>query len=82
MDGDALGFSSIAFNLALCGFAIYFPQPDRALSEWKHVLAPNGKLIVCVVAQSDERWNWFNELLVAYHERYGFRLPRCVAARS
>ncbi|HSJ86756.1 MAG TPA: methyltransferase domain-containing protein [Anaerolineales bacterium] len=73
MDGDALGFPSNTFDFVLCGFAIFFfPQPDVTLKEWKRVLLPNGKLIVCVVGRSDERWNWFNESLVSYHERYGF----------
>ena len=73
MDGDALGFPSNAFDFVLCGFAIFFfRQPDLTLQEWKRVLRRDGKLVVCVVGRSDERWNWFNELLVAYHERYGF----------
>jgi ubiquinone/menaquinone biosynthesis C-methylase UbiE len=73
MDGDELGFDSNAFDFALCGFAIFFfPQPDSTLREWKRVLTPGGKLIVCVVGGFDERWDWFEELLNVYHEQYGF----------
>jgi len=75
MDGDALGFPTNAFDFVLCGFAIFFfRQPDLTLKEWKRILMPNGRLVVCVVGRSDEHWNWFNELLVAYHEQYGFQI--------
>jgi ubiquinone/menaquinone biosynthesis C-methylase UbiE len=73
MDGDELGFPSEAFDFALCGFAIFFfPHPSETLTEWRRVLVPGGKLIVCVVARSDERWRWFEERLNAYHQQYGF----------
>ena len=73
MDGDTLAFPSNTFDFVLCGFAIFFfPQPDSALKEWKRILLLDGKLVVWVVGRSDERWNWFNELLVAYHKQYGF----------
>jgi ubiquinone/menaquinone biosynthesis C-methylase UbiE len=73
MDGDALGFPSNSFDFVLCGFAIFFfPQPDLTLKEWNRVLKHGGKLIVCVVGRSDERWNWFNEMLNVYHEQYKF----------
>lgn len=38
-------------------------------------LNPHGKLIPCVVGRSDERRNWFNKLLVAYHEQHDFPIP-------
>jgi ubiquinone/menaquinone biosynthesis C-methylase UbiE len=73
MDGDELGFPAQAFDFLLCGFAIFFfPHPDVTLTEWRRVLVPGGKLIVCVVARSDERWRWFEERLNVYHEQYGF----------
>jgi ubiquinone/menaquinone biosynthesis C-methylase UbiE len=73
MDGDKLGFPSEAFDFLLCGFAIFFfPQPDVTLNEWRRVLVHGGKLIVCVVARSDERWRWFEERLNVYHQQYGF----------
>jgi ubiquinone/menaquinone biosynthesis C-methylase UbiE len=73
MDGDELGFRSAAFDFVLCGFAIFFfPHPSVTLTEWRRVLVRGGKLIVCVVARSDERWRWFEERLNVYHEQYGF----------
>ena len=73
MDGDELGFPPEAFDFLLCGFAIFFfPHPDVTLGEWRRVLVPGGKLIVCVVARSDERWRWFEERLNVYHEQYRF----------
>jgi ubiquinone/menaquinone biosynthesis C-methylase UbiE len=73
MDGDELGFPSEAFDFVLCGFAIFFfPHPKTTLREWRRILIPGGKLMVCVVGDFDERWNWFDELLNAYPEQYGF----------
>jgi len=75
MDGDALAFSSDLFDFILCGFAIFFfPNPAWAFQEWNHVLTAGGKLMICVVAESDERWKWFDESLVSYHELYGFQV--------
>ena len=75
MDGDALGFPTETFDFLLCGFAIFFfPNPASTLKEWRRVLSPGGRLMVCVVGSSDARWNWFNELLVAYHEQHGFAI--------
>lgn len=75
MDGDYLAFRSGSFDFVLCGFAIFFfPTPDHTLREWCRVLVPSGKLGICVASSGDEHWQWYEELLLAYHKRYQFPL--------
>jgi SAM-dependent methyltransferase len=83
MDGEELGFRSETFDFVLCGFAIFFfPNPDAALREWRRVLVPGGKLVVCVVARADERWRWFEERLNVYHQQYGFPITPMSGGRE
>jgi O-methyltransferase/aklanonic acid methyltransferase len=46
MDAEYLQFPDESFDCILCGFAIFFfPKPDRALSEMRRVLTPNGQMV-------------------------------------
>jgi len=75
MDGDYLAFRSGSFDFVLCGFAIFFfPNPAHTLREWYRILMSTGRLGICVATSSDERWQWYEELLFAYHKRYQFPL--------
>jgi O-methyltransferase / aklanonic acid methyltransferase len=75
MDGEQLGFRSNSFQAILCGFAIFFfIEPQQALEEWYRVLSPSGKIGICLAGQGDERWRWYEELLVMYQGRYQFSL--------
>jgi ubiquinone/menaquinone biosynthesis C-methylase UbiE len=75
MDAEQLAFRDESFNYLLCGFAMFlFPQPDRTLSEWRRVLRPGGKVGISVAGRGDERWLWYEELLIAYHSAHNFPL--------
>jgi O-methyltransferase / aklanonic acid methyltransferase len=75
MDAEQLAFSEVTFDHLLCGFAIFFfPQPDRTLLEWSRVLRPGGKVGISVSGGGDERWQWYEELLLTYHHTHHFPL--------
>ncbi len=65
MDAEHLEFPEASFDCVLCGFAIFFfPQLDRAMSEFRRVLKPNGRLCVSTWDKmGDDRWRWFNEIV-------------------
>jgi SAM-dependent methyltransferase len=47
MDAEQLDFPDASFNRVLCGFGMMFlPNQQAALSEWRRVLAPDGRLAV------------------------------------
>jgi SAM-dependent methyltransferase len=45
MDAEHLDWPDAAFDRVFCGLGLmFFPDPDRALREFRHVLAPGGRL--------------------------------------
>jgi O-methyltransferase / aklanonic acid methyltransferase len=68
MDAEYLEFPDASFDCVLCSFAIFFfPQLDRALSEMRRVLKPNGQIAVTTWASTrDEQWKWLDELIETY----------------
>jgi len=82
MDGERLAFPDASFDAVLCGFTLFFLDIERALNEVYRVLQVGGHLAVTCGAGLDERWRWYNDLLLAYHEAYGMPLspPRRGAA--
>ena len=68
MDAEHLEFPDASFDCILCGFAIFFfPQLDRALSEIRRVLKPNGQIAVTTWDSSfGEQWKWYDELVETY----------------
>src|ERR1700694_1372197 len=45
MDAERLDFPDAAFSRVLCGFGVmFFPHLDQALSEFRRVLEPGGRL--------------------------------------
>jgi ubiquinone/menaquinone biosynthesis C-methylase UbiE len=75
MDAEHLAFRDATFDYLICGFAMFlFPQPDCTLSEWHRVLRPAGKIGISVAGRGDERWQWYEELLIAYHHTHHFPL--------
>ena len=68
MDAEYLEFPDALFDCVLCSFAIFFfPQLDRALSEMRRVLKPNGQIAVTTWSGTrDEQWKWFEELIETY----------------
>lgn len=46
MDAEALSFESYSFDIIYCGFALFFfPNPKKALHEFKRVLKPKGRIV-------------------------------------
>lgn len=70
MDAERLAFPDASFDAVLCGFAIFFLDLDHALPEFYRVLRPGGRFGVNSADGLDERWRWYNDLLIAYHEAY------------
>ena len=67
MDAEQLEFADETFDHVLCGFALaFFPQVERALSEFSRVLKSRGRVTVSTWASPDERWKWRGELLKKY----------------
>ena len=67
MDAEHLTFPDSSFDFVLCGFALqFFPYLEQALSEFRRVLKPGGKLAVTTWSGDDERWEWFEDLRNAY----------------
>ncbi|MBV6451243.1 MAG: Ubiquinone/menaquinone biosynthesis C-methyltransferase UbiE [Anaerolineales bacterium] len=68
MDAEDLQFPDKTFDFVLCCFAIFFfPQLDRAMSEFRRVLKPNGHIVVSTWDKLlDEEMNWFNEIVKTY----------------
>jgi O-methyltransferase/aklanonic acid methyltransferase len=70
MDGERLGFARASFDLLLCGFAFFFLEPGLALPEFQRVLRPGGRLAISVAESGDQRWAWYEERLLAFHDRH------------
>jgi ubiquinone/menaquinone biosynthesis C-methylase UbiE len=68
MDAERLSFPDASFDMALCGFAIFFfPRLQNALSEILRVLKPGGRIVVTTFAQEQyKEFDWFDNLIQAY----------------
>ncbi len=67
MDAEAMEFPDDSFDRVLCGFAIFFfPRLDKALSEFRRVLKPGGKLAASVIPDDGYPWDAFEDLLKDY----------------
>lgn len=65
MDAERLDhLPDAAFHAVLCGFSLaFFPDPGRALAEFRRVLRPDGVMAASTWREVDESWAWFPELL-------------------
>ena len=62
MDAEHLSFPDNFFDAVFCGFALFFfPSVARALSEFKRVLKPGGKLAVSTWGNDSGLDEWINK---------------------
>jgi ubiquinone/menaquinone biosynthesis C-methylase UbiE len=67
MDAEHLTFPDSSFDFVLCGFSLqFFPHLVEALSEFKRVLKPGGRIVVTTWGGDDERWSWYDDLREVY----------------
>ena len=67
MDAENLTFPDSSFDFVLCGFSLqFFPHLAHALSEFRRVLKPGGRIAVTSWGGDDERWDWFEALRKAH----------------
>jgi len=71
MDAERLAFKGHSFDVVLCSFAfLSIPDKQRALAEFRRVLAPAGRLGVLDAFgwffEHDSRWHWQAELLRSF----------------
>jgi SAM-dependent methyltransferase len=63
MDAERLDFPDASFDCLICGFAIFFfPNFDKALSEFRRVLKPGGSIALSTWGRADPRWSWLDAL--------------------
>ncbi|MEA2494349.1 MAG: hypothetical protein QOJ29_2260 [Thermoleophilaceae bacterium] len=56
-DASVLPFDEASFDVVLASFVVFFmPDPTAALSEWRRVLRPGGRLVISTWGGSDQRW--------------------------
>jgi ubiquinone/menaquinone biosynthesis C-methylase UbiE len=64
MDAERLDLPDASFDVVLCAFGVFFlPEPERAATEFRRVLAPGGTVAVSTWGAEDPRWEWEGGLL-------------------
>lgn len=67
MDAENLLFPVATFDYVLCGFCLFFfPNLERALSEIRRVLKPNGRIAASTWGKVDDQWKWLDDLVESY----------------
>ena len=63
MDAEHLEFPASTFTIVLCAFGLFFlPDAERAVAEFRRVLAPAGVVGVSTWGEEDPRWAWENDV--------------------
>jgi SAM-dependent methyltransferase len=62
-DASSLDFAHHSFDVVLAAFVIFFmPDPTAALTGWRQVLSPAGRLALSTWAAADPRWSFEREI--------------------
>jgi len=66
MDAEHLDLADAAFDVALCGFGVFFfPDPEAAMAEVFRVVRPGGVVALSTWGVDDERWSWEDGLMAS-----------------
>jgi SAM-dependent methyltransferase len=66
MDAEHLDLADAAFDVALCGFGVFFfPNPEAAMAEIFRVARPGGVVALSTWGADDERWSWEDDLMAS-----------------
>jgi SAM-dependent methyltransferase len=62
-DASSLDFAHHAFDVVLAAFVVFFmPDPTAALTGWRQVLSPAGRLVISTWAGADPRWSFERDI--------------------
>jgi ubiquinone/menaquinone biosynthesis C-methylase UbiE len=66
-DATSLDFDDGSFDVVLSAFTVFFmPDPTAALTDWRRVLAPGGRIVLSTWAAGDPRWEFEREIRRSY----------------
>jgi ubiquinone/menaquinone biosynthesis C-methylase UbiE len=67
-DGQALSFAEASFDTVICSLGLmFFPEPERGLAGFRHVLRPGGRAAVSVKVASERSYNFRINVVIARH---------------
>jgi ubiquinone/menaquinone biosynthesis C-methylase UbiE len=66
-DATSLDFDDGSFDVVLSSFTVFFmPDPTVALTEWRRVLGPGGRIVLSTWAAGDPRWEFERQIRRGY----------------
>lgn len=66
-DAASLDFEDGSFHVVLSAFTVFFmPDPTAALSDWRRVLEPGGRIVLSTWAAGDPRWEFERQIRRGY----------------
>jgi ubiquinone/menaquinone biosynthesis C-methylase UbiE len=66
-DATSLDFDDDSFDVVLSAFTVFFmPDPTAALTEWRRVLTPGGRIVLSTWAAGDPRWEFERQIRRGY----------------
>jgi ubiquinone/menaquinone biosynthesis C-methylase UbiE len=66
-DATSLEFDDGSFDVVLSAFTVFFmPDPTAALTEWRRVLTPGGRIVLSTWGTPDPRWEFERQIRRGY----------------